>query len=433
MALTKAHFRMIDGSAVNVRDFGAVGDGVTDDTAAIQAAIDYANSVGGGAVYVPSGVYSCAKLLVKAKVRIYGDSAESSVFDFSISPDYGFHLTGGVSNFAHGAGLMDLRIRNATSHNFYCDATVGGGVGESFTIDRVQSYSAGGDGLNFSGDSTPLHLGYISVHGNGGAGIRFTSESQTHVQVQYVAGDDNLESLVTIENIGTDANYNIIGWKSERNTSTGHPNIFVLSNCQSGYVHIGQGRYTSQDASAPNAIVKIASGSTIFLDIDPVSKNTGVVADYAYGIENLITSVNRTVGNIAGRRYSTNFSYSDPSFNAGNIRLWSNYRNSIGAIISGNTLRFNHSSDGASTNCTTEFYNGTTKIAGLSNGGTLSIAGNIRFGNVTSGPVIVQGTGSPEGVVTANVGWLYLRTDGGSGTTLYIKESGTGNTGWVAK
>ena len=28
---------------------------------------------------------------------------------------------------------------------------------------------------------------------------------------------------------------------------------------------------------------------------------------------------------------------------------------------------------------------------------------------------------------------LYSRTDGGAGTSLYVKESGTGNTGWVAK
>lgn len=44
-----------------------------------------------------------------------------------------------------------------------------------------------------------------------------------------------------------------------------------------------------------------------------------------------------------------------------------------------------------------------------------------------------SGTGTPEGVVTANVGSIYLRTDGGTSTTLYVKESGTGNTGWVAK
>ena len=44
-----------------------------------------------------------------------------------------------------------------------------------------------------------------------------------------------------------------------------------------------------------------------------------------------------------------------------------------------------------------------------------------------------SGTGSPEGVLTANIGSLYSRTDGGAGTSLYVKESGTGNTGWVAK
>lgn len=55
-------------------------------------------------------------------------------------------------------------------------------------------------------------------------------------------------------------------------------------------------------------------------------------------------------------------------------------------------------------------------------------------GTVSSPAVTwTPGTGSPEGVVTANVGSLYSRTDGGAGTSLYVKESGTGNTGWVAK
>lgn len=44
-----------------------------------------------------------------------------------------------------------------------------------------------------------------------------------------------------------------------------------------------------------------------------------------------------------------------------------------------------------------------------------------------------SGTGSPETVLTAPVGHLYLRTDGGVATTLYVKESGAGNTGWVGK
>jgi hypothetical protein len=42
-------------------------------------------------------------------------------------------------------------------------------------------------------------------------------------------------------------------------------------------------------------------------------------------------------------------------------------------------------------------------------------------------------TGTPEGGVRAPVGTLYRRTDGGAGTTHYVKETGTDNTGWVGK
>jgi len=57
-----------------------------------------------------------------------------------------------------------------------------------------------------------------------------------------------------------------------------------------------------------------------------------------------------------------------------------------------------------------------------------SVAVRIRPDVIVSG-----GPGSPEGAVSANVGSLWLRTDGGTGTTLYVKQSGTGPTGWVAK
>lgn len=46
--------------------------------------------------------------------------------------------------------------------------------------------------------------------------------------------------------------------------------------------------------------------------------------------------------------------------------------------------------------------------------------------------VVMYGAGSPEGSVSAPVGTIYRRTDGGASTTLYVKESGTGNTGWKA-
>lgn len=45
-----------------------------------------------------------------------------------------------------------------------------------------------------------------------------------------------------------------------------------------------------------------------------------------------------------------------------------------------------------------------------------------------------HGTGSPEGVVVADIGCQYINLSGGASTTLYVKESGNGlATGWVGK
>ena len=43
---------------VDVREFGAVGNGKDDDTAAVQAAIDNVTLAGGGIVWFPSGRYN---------------------------------------------------------------------------------------------------------------------------------------------------------------------------------------------------------------------------------------------------------------------------------------------------------------------------------------------------------------------------------------
>ena len=49
---------------INVRDFGAVGDGITKDTAAIQRAID-----AGGMVMFPPGIYLAGTLYLRSKRR----------------------------------------------------------------------------------------------------------------------------------------------------------------------------------------------------------------------------------------------------------------------------------------------------------------------------------------------------------------------------
>ena len=61
---------------LNVKDYGAVGDGVTDDLAAIQAAIDdAAQGLGGGVVTFPAGIYLVEEIVVlKSNITLQLDS-----------------------------------------------------------------------------------------------------------------------------------------------------------------------------------------------------------------------------------------------------------------------------------------------------------------------------------------------------------------------
>jgi hypothetical protein len=92
--------------------------------------------------------------------------------------------------------------------------------------------------------------------------------------------------------------------------------------------------------------------------------------------------------------------------------------NTVNIINGGNLVGY--SNDGATD--TWAIYAGS---------GNAWFSGYVRIGTGTAR--IISAAGDPEGAVTAPVGSLYLRTNGSTGTTLYVKESGTGNTGWAAK
>ena len=73
------------GQVFNVKAYGAKGDGVTDDTAAIQAVINAAGSAGGGVVYLPSGTYllDTTNVLLVSNVRLTGENPTISTPSWS--------------------------------------------------------------------------------------------------------------------------------------------------------------------------------------------------------------------------------------------------------------------------------------------------------------------------------------------------------------
>jgi hypothetical protein len=79
MSLTKVSNSMITGAMINVRDYGAKGDGTTDDTAAMQAAITAATGNGQSTLYIPTGVYIVKAQLNVSQCSVLGDGVYASI------------------------------------------------------------------------------------------------------------------------------------------------------------------------------------------------------------------------------------------------------------------------------------------------------------------------------------------------------------------
>ena len=99
---------------VSAKDFGAVGDGVTDDTAAIQAAINA--TAGGKLLYIPSGTYRISSQITKAQSftcpTIVGEGAASTIFDFGAP--IGLKIKGGSGSLC-GAVISGIQFTGLTT------------------------------------------------------------------------------------------------------------------------------------------------------------------------------------------------------------------------------------------------------------------------------------------------------------------------------
>jgi len=97
---------------VNVRDFGAKGDGIAVDSPAIQEAIDAVNAQGGGEVVVPAGDYLGGTILLRDDVtlRLEKDATilgSTELSDYS-NPDFFVDATGQERGWCL-IGLVDVK------------------------------------------------------------------------------------------------------------------------------------------------------------------------------------------------------------------------------------------------------------------------------------------------------------------------------------
>lgn len=86
MALTKVHSRMFDKQPLSLIDFGAVGDGVTDDTSAFTAAAAVAVAQN-RSLYVPDGTYLLSDVDLSSTAGLRGINIECGSNTFFTAPD----------------------------------------------------------------------------------------------------------------------------------------------------------------------------------------------------------------------------------------------------------------------------------------------------------------------------------------------------------
>lgn len=141
-------------SIFNVKTFGAVGDGVTEDTSAIQAAITAANVAGGGQVVVPYGTYLSDTITLASSVQLLLNPGVTilSVDDLA-SSDYLLHVPSSVTDVSIiGYGAI------VTMDGQYTSGEQRHGLGienaQRVIVKGIKFTECGGDGIRFGGSTT---------------------------------------------------------------------------------------------------------------------------------------------------------------------------------------------------------------------------------------------------------------------------------------
>ena len=217
--------------SISVKDFGCVGDGVTNDTANFQEAITAAENAG-ASLYIPDGIYkTTATLTITKRLHLYGEGAKVSIIsssaleallvatpvgyantfsyfhDFGIDPAVagggtsGFvcRLAAAGANYAYMSNFIIERvyIGDFSSYGMVFDNNVANTDGFStFTVRRC--WISNGLNLNKIGDSCNIEENTITD----GATVR-TNHTGNRVGVLYTGLSGARQGVLRSNNITT--------------------------------------------------------------------------------------------------------------------------------------------------------------------------------------------------------------------------------------
>ena len=471
----------------SVKDFGAVGDGSTNDTAAIQAAL----SSGNKAIFFPSGTYMASGLSITGTDMIlFGPGT----IKLRSSANYPI-LTATSAHRLHIADItFDGNRTNAGTGTFAVQLT----TTNDATLECVSYSNTKGALKIFQSPNTLVHgqrsydftetqveindLSHRTIVANSFFDDNGNMPQAIHVIDCEAQSADLLECIITgcvVQSVGTSVQFTnpyvkrcVVQGNILRNNSTsGQGNCIKMDNTGVGCVVDGNylffTNYGIIDASTTTTVVY----QNNVLTFNPVATGTG----NGFNIDSPAIAINNTVTGGLNDGYSFGSNASNcvvsnniakdcarDGFNVENAGTTNcNFRNNSSI----NCTRYGFRCDANSNTWINHLVKDCDGVYGAYVAGSgceivdCKIQGNtsnlVRFAGSATGCRVraftssevsnlpassylsvldrdLNGTGSPEGVVTASIGAIYRRSDGGINTSLYIKQSGTGNTGWYA-
>lgn len=438
-----------DGSIAWVRDFsgdidfrwfGVVGGGVIDDYSTVQACITYciANNV---TMYAPAGVYALESGLVATL-------ASNSIEGFSMVGD-GRALTRFIYS---GSGAMTQMLEIVPTGSFGLNVNLKG-----FELDLTGAPTTS-NGLKWNDGAWRSHCDDLYIHRdfitNTGIGIDMGTSNPAGIGVfdtkwtnMYIAAFD-----INFNAIGTDHSGNTITnlTIADSYISSGSTNVhiefyngvFISGSQIEAHSTYGFNSIDGDTAVIHGGSIESPAAGAIGINIDSASKSVIANCDFFnnFGGHFVIDAANTNQG-FMYKTSASGFLYPNSKIQLGTsgagesqiefIRSGTDL-GSLAPAASGIALAVR---DAAGIEIfKLDNQNGIVDL--LKANGRIRLTDEtqyIEFFNATRSVIDIMGTGTPEGVVNGNIGSTFRRRDGAAGTSFYVKEAGTGNTGWVAK